>query len=691
MGSRKGSLAAARPAVVAAVLLVGPQVVAKAARDALFLSAFDVSRLPAMVATAAVVSLAATFAFSAAMTKLSPARVLPWSLGTSGALFLAEWAVCGPAPRVAAVAVYLHQAILGAMLISGFWSLVNERFDPHAAKRAMGRIGAGASLGGVLGGTLTWCVAPFAGPRAMLPVLALTSLLGLVSVRSMGASRAAGAHDRPTSPEDAPGPSGLKRILAAPYLRGLASLVVLWAFLETLLDYLLGAAAVAGFGHGGPLLSFFALFHSGAGVLALALQLALAGPALARLGVAGTLAVQPLFVVAGCAMALLSPRLLALALLRGGQAALRNSLFRSSYEMLYTPLAKDEKRSTKVLVDVAFDRLGTVAGSAGVMLVLWLAPANSTGTIVLLVASAAVATLALTPLLQRGYVGALSQGLRTGGASAERETLIDPSALLSLASIHAATARTQVPVRDEPGLEPGALDPVLQDILDLRSGEPERIRRVAGAPVIDPRLVSHLVPLLARDGLFEVVAAPLRRAAPRSTGQLVDALLDPEMQPAVRRRVARLIKDVPTQRAADGLVQALGDARFDIRYRAAQALDHICAREPSLVVPAAVVLNCAQHAATRAAESPRHLGHVFTLLALVLDRPALRIAERALAGPDEPLRGTALEYLENVLPAPLRGALWPHLRAGQASVTSRRSQVEIRDELLRSAVVVKKP
>jgi AAA family ATP:ADP antiporter len=687
MGSRKGSLAAARPAVVAAVLLVGPQVVAKAARDALFLSAFDVSRLPAMVATAAVVSLVATFAFSAAMARLSPARVLPWSLGASSALFLAEWSLCGPAPRVAAVAVYLHQAILGAMLISGFWSLVNERFDPHAAKRAMGRIGAGASLGGVLGGALTWCAAPFAGPRAMLPVLALTSLLGLASVKAMGAPRASRAQDGSTPLEEAPGPSGLKRILAAPYLRGLASLVVLWAFLETLLDYLLGAAAVAGFGHGGPLLSFFALFHSGAGVLALALQLALAGPALARLGVAGTLAVQPLFVVAGCAMALLSPRLLALALLRGGQAALRNSLFRSSYEMLYTPLAKDEKRSTKVLVDVAFDRLGTVAGSAGVMLVLWLAPANSTGTIVLLVASAAVATLALTPLLQRGYVGALSQGLRTGGASAERETLIDPSALLSLASIHAATARTQVTVRDEPG----AVDPVLQDILDLRSGEPERIRRVAGAPVIDPRLVSHLVPLLARDGLFDVVAAPLRRAAPRSTGQLVDALLDPEMQPAVRRRVARLLKDVPTQRAADGLVQALGDARFDIRYRSAQALDHICAREPSLVVPTAVVLNCAQHAATRAAESPRHLGHVFTLLALVLDRPALRIAERALTGPDEPLRGTALEYLENVLPVALRGALWPHLRVGQASVTSGRSQVEIRDELLRSAVVVKKP
>ena len=49
----------------------------------------------------------------------------------------------------------------------------------------------------------------------------------------------------------------------------------------------------------------------------------------------------------------------------------------------------------------------------------------------------------------------------------------------------------------------------------------------------------------------------------------------------------------------------------------------------------------------RAGES---LAHVFTLLSLVLQREPLQIAFRCLQTDDEHLQGTALEYLEGVLP-----------------------------------------
>ena len=68
----------------------------------------------------------------------------------------------------------------------------------------------------------------------------------------------------------------------------------------------------------------------------------------------------------------------------------------------------------------------------------------------------------------------------------------------------------------------------------------------------------------------------------------------------------------------------------------------------------------------RAGES---LAHVFTLLSLVLPREPLQIAFRSLHTDDEHLQGTALEYLEGVLPAPIRQRLWPFLerRAGPPS------------------------
>jgi len=52
---------------------------------------------------------------------------------------------------------------------------------------------------------------------------------------------------------------------------------------------------------------------------------------------------------------------------------------------------------------------------------------------------------------------------------------------------------------------------------------------------------------------------------------------------------------------------------------------------------------------------------VFTLLSLVLPREPLQIAFRSLHSDDKQLRGTALEYLEGVLPASIRQRLWPFL------------------------------
>ncbi len=60
----------------------------------------------------------------------------------------------------------------------------------------------------------------------------------------------------------------------------------------------------------------------------------------------------------------------------------------------------------------------------------------------------------------------------------------------------------------------------------------------------------------------------------------------------------------------------------------------------------------------RAGES---LAHVFTLLSLVLPREPLQLAFRGLQTDDPHLRGTALEYLDSVLPSAIRQRLWPFL------------------------------
>jgi len=230
----------------------------------------------------------------------------------------------------------------------------------------------------------------------------------------------------------------------------------------------------------------------------------------------------------------------------------------------------------------------------------------------------------------------------------------------------------------------------LQTIADLRSGDARRVSGVLMGRELDARLVPHVIPLLARDALFEAAATALRRAAPRCTGQLVDALLDPSLEAGIRRRVARVLRGVPTQRSADGLLLGLDDARFDLRYRCAQALLRVRTQNPTVVLPAARVIERAVRDAAQAGQSPRHLEHCFTLLGLVQDHGPLDAAYRAVQGSDAGARGTALEYLDHVLTAPVRERLWPHLGAARPA-PSGRSADEIREDLLRSTTMLRPP
>ena len=668
-------------ACFAAGLLVAQLVAAKATRDGFFLSNFPVKDLPIAAGLTAGLSLAGVLAFSRAMARWSPPVTMRWVLATSATLLAAEWSLALAAPRLAAVAVYAHAGVFGATLVSGFWSVINERFDPYTARRVIGRIGTGASLGGVAGGLLTWRAAGRIGVPTLLLAMAgltLACLAVLEVVHRASGSPAARPPSAPPAPAHA-----LRLIRGHPYLRNVALLVALCAVMESALDYVLSAAVTNRLARGGPLMSFFALYHTGVGILALALQTGLARRLLERLGLGGTLAVQPAVVAVGALLAAAAPGAWPRVALRGAQAVLRNSLFRSAYELLFTPLAPEQKRPTKAWLDVGADRLGTIAGSALVLLAL-LVPGKA--TVLLLAAASALAVLAvaLTRRLQAGYVGALAESLRAGTVQLDPDEVMDATTRFMLtAAAPWERAMAVEPAPAPPAVPPApAAEPLGDAVLALRSGDRDRIGRVLRDPAMALELVSLVVPLLARDDLFTETVAALRRLAGRCTGQLVDVLLDPQQDPVVRRRVPRVLKTVPTQRAVDGLLAALRDSRFDVRYRSAQTLAHLRQQDPSLVVAAADGFAAALRELQGGRPSPRGLEHVFRLLSLGLPGEPVAMALRAWRAGDTSLRGTALEYLENILPPAVSAALWPWL--GSPPPATGRTLDDMRDDLLRS-------
>ena len=81
----------------------------------------------------------------------------------------------------------------------------------------------------------------------------------------------------------------------------------------------------------------------------------------------------------------------------------------------------------------------------------------------------------------------------------------------------------------------------------------------------------------------------------------------------------------------------------------------------------------------------RSLEHVFNVLSLVLPAQPITVAFRGLQTDDPILRGTALEYLESVLPEEIQKGLWPFLEESEAPKSGPpKSAGQVLDDLLRS-------
>jgi hypothetical protein len=686
--------------VLAAAALVGQQVAARATRDALFLSNHDVARLPSAMAAAALLSLAAVWASSRALARWPPARVVPAALAASAVLLVLEWLLSMVSAPAAAIALYLHVAVFGATLVSGFWLLMGERFDPHSAKRALGPVGAGANVGAVLGGAIAWYAGRQAGVTAMLPVLAALTGLCWMSVRRVGATPALTADATAGNP-----PSGTRVLRDAPYLRGVAGLVALGAFAEALLDYILSAQAVDRFGAGTRLISFFAAFHTGVSLAAAAVLAVAAVPALRHLGIAGTVALRPAAVGVGALLVWTAPGLIAAVAARAAEAVVRNSLFRTAYELLFIPVPALHKRPVKAILDVGFDRVGTVLGSAVVMAVL-AAGAATSNVLPALAAAAGALTVALALRLQRGYVESLAASLRSGAVTLDGDDIADADSRFTMAQSRIGLDRqsllreieqlqretvgepppaVETMARSRPDSRADALagDRLLATAADLRSGDPERIRAALGSS-LDPALIGHVLPLLALDATAGQAQRALRAVSARATGQLIDAMIDERRPAVVRRRLAPVLSAVSTQRAADGLVLGLADEVLEVRARCGRSLARLRADFPGAVLPRDPLLAHALRELGRPDAGGQGLRHVFVLLGLAGDAEAMKIASHAVHSDAPGVRGTAIEYLENVVPDPVRAQLMRRLGVDQPR--PRAPRPETRDELLRTQV-----
>jgi ATP:ADP antiporter, AAA family len=657
----------------------------KAVRDALFLSSVGFSALPAMLVASSLCSILLVAANARASRRIPLAVLVPASFAGSGVLFLVEWLLQARTPVLAAVIVYLHVSGAGALLGSGFWLIASERFDPRTARKRFGQIAGAGTLGGVISALLVERLTGLFGMGSVLPFLAVLQFLSAWLVRQVAGDTAANrslAAQPGESRASLATSSGLRVIAEVPYLRNLAALVLAGTTGAALLDYLFKAQVLSAFTDGDQLLRFFALYYGATSVLTFTVQAAFARGILHRFGLGVVTSTPSLALFGGGVVGLLAPGLASFVIARASETVLRNSLYRAAYELVYTPIPPAEKRAAKSLIDVGFDRLGDGVGGAIVRFAALL-PVSQASAILWCAMGSAVAAVVAASRLNRGYIATLQNSLIARGGDVHVTEDLNRTLMRSIRQSVPGIGAGATP----DGTVIGAgLDPELSDVLALRSRDRSRVFEVLSRQDgLAAGLVPHVIPLLAWDAVADHALFALRTVAEEHVGQLVDGLIDPNQDFAVRRRLARVFSVCVSQRAADGLVAGLDDPRFDVRYQCARSLASLIEKNPRVDISDARIFDVVLREVTvgrpvwesrrlldeSASDSPldtfvrdragQSLAHVFTLLSLVMHPEPLKIAFRSLQSDDEYLQGTALEYLDSVLPPAIRRRLWPFL------------------------------
>ena len=306
---------------------------------------------------------------------------------------------------------FIWVSVYNLFVVSIFWQMNVDLFDPEQGKRLFGFIAAGATIGAIVGSTLTaslpnYPTALLIGAAVLLEIAVFA--VGRLSRLSPALNRAAAA-----SEDRALGGSvvaGITRAFSSPYLVNVSLFILLFAISSTFLYFEQAGIVGRSFTDRAAQTAFFARIDQVVNALTLIMQLFITGRLMLWLGVAVTLGFLPLLSLFGFGVLAMMPSLGAIAVFQVLRRAADYGIARPSREVLFTVVPREDRYKAKSFIDTFVYRLGDQLGA-------W-----SVAGIRELGAGAAGIALAAIPLALIWLVNALWLGRRQR-AREEAETI----------------------------------------------------------------------------------------------------------------------------------------------------------------------------------------------------------------------------------------------------------------------------
>ncbi len=338
--------------------IVSATITGASVRDAVFLTQFDKSYLPVMFITIAVVMAGVIALYK----KLTSGQDQIFVISISGALFsISLFLLQSNLSGLFIPVLYIWVEVVTILSIFQFWILAGEIFNARQAKRIFTLVGAGGSFAGMGAG---YGIKPFVSTFGSENLLFLTIFfigLSVVMAQMLRPFRMPHKHKKVNS----------KTVLKSktefePYLKSIALLIGLAAFVSKIIDYQFKMMAADAFPNQNDLVSFFGTFYMFTGAATLIMQFFVTGFILTRFGILAGLLILPISLAIGSSGFFAFGTLSAVFIAKFSDQVFRFSTNNAVQEILWLPVAPEKKKRVKPIIDGTI-RSG-LEGLAGVLI-----------------------------------------------------------------------------------------------------------------------------------------------------------------------------------------------------------------------------------------------------------------------------------------------------------------------------------
>ena len=268
---------------------------------------------------------------------------------------------------------FVWVSVYNLFVVSVFWQLNVDLFNPEQGKRLFGLISAGASIGAIVGSSVTAGLARYVSPIFLLLGAAVLLEIAVLSVGRLSRLSPALHRDPAVATTDeAPiGGSifaGITRAFGSRYLINVSLFVLLFTVTSTILYFQQAGIVSHGIRGRGAQTAFFATVDLCVNILTLGIQLFVTGRLVVLLGVALTLGLLPALTLIGFGALALMPTITAVAVFQVLRRAGDYAITRPTREVLFTVVPREDRFKAKSFIDTVVYRAGDQIGAWSVAL-----------------------------------------------------------------------------------------------------------------------------------------------------------------------------------------------------------------------------------------------------------------------------------------------------------------------------------